>query len=301
MRTFGVEIEFKGDLGRALESLRHAGLEVQDSRHTHDTGVAPAGWCIKRDGSVSRGGELTSPVLDFDSESDREDLRTAVLALQAADAETDTSCGIHVHIGATDADGTPFSGRQIAAVVRFVYKFEDAIYRVASSGWQSLRPGARTYAKPIPEAVARAIMKARTAEDVLDVWDGNIRQSRYGFYAPYLDRYMALNLRSYWIRGTIEFRHFNSSLNPTRIWTYIAFCNAIMEDARMGHSRQVATNYPLGSMKDGRVKEDALMLRLQQVLTQEDKDTHRIMAKEDWKNFRKLLWKGSVPQGNLFN
>lgn len=300
MRTAGVEIEFSGDMGRALQCLRAAGLDAQDSRHTHDTGDAPSGWAIKRDGSIRHGGELTSPVLNFDSESDRADFYKAVEALQAANVTTDSSAGIHVHIGATNADGTPFTGKQIAAVVRFCYKFEDAIYRVASSGWRSLRPGATNYAKPIPESVARAIMSARTIQDVKDVWDGNIRQSRYGFYAPNLDRYTALNLRSYWSRKTIEFRFFNSSLNPTRIWTYIALCNAIMEDARMGHSRQVATNYPIGSMYEGRVKESALLLRLQQVLTQDDKDTHRLMSKEDWKNFRKLLWNGSVPQRNLF-
>lgn len=300
MRTFGVEVEFVGDLQRAIDCLEANGLTVQDSRHTHDTGIAPSAWCVKRDGSVSRGGELTSPVLDFDNADHKAQLFTAIKSLQEANADTHNSCGIHVHIGATNVDGSGFSGKQLAAVVRFCYKFEDALYRVASSGWQTLRPGARSYAQPIPEVTAKAIMSARTEDEVKQVWDGNIRQNRYGFYSPSLDRYTALNLRSYFFRKTVEFRYFNSSLNPTRIWTYVALCQAIMEDARRGHSRQTATNYPIGSMASGAVKQDALMLRLQQVLTQDDKDTDRLMSKEDWKNFRKLCWRGSVAQQNIF-
>jgi hypothetical protein len=301
MRTFGIEMEFVGDMRSVLREIRNAGFsDAIDATHTHNTGVAPDAWCVKRDGSVYDGGEVTSPILDFDNEENREQVNRVVKAMQRAGASTDPRAGIHVHIGARNHDGSLFTGKQIAATVRFVYKFEDAIYRIASSGWRSLRPGASTYAQPIPDATAKAIMAARTEQQVQNVWDGNSRQSRYGFYSPSLDRYTALNLRSFWLRQTIEFRHFNSSLNPNRIQAYIALCQAIMEDARQGHSRQVATHYPLGSMKAGLVTEEALFLRLQQVLTTTGRDTDRLMSKEDWKLIRKLGWNGSRPQEDIF-
>lgn len=303
MRRFGIEIEFEGDLGQAIEALREAGLSVIDARHTHDTGTAPAGWAVKRDGSVFRGGELVSPPLDFDDPEQRAQVTTAVEALQRSGATTTPQAGIHVHIEAKNDDGTVFTGRQIASVVRFVYKFEDAIYRIASSGWQSIRDGARSYCKPIPENTAQAIMKVKTIDELRNVWDGrslNGRERRANPFARHHDRYHGLNLRSFFMRGTIEFRYFNSSLNPVRIQTYIALCVAIGEDARRGYSRSVKKSYKLGAMKAGQVGENAVFLRLQQIFRSESKDTSIIMSTEDWKNLRNLCWKGSVPQENIF-
>lgn len=311
-RKFGVEVEFAGDMTLALDALRATGLQIHDSRHTHVSGRAPNGWTVKRDGSVSRGGELVSPPLDFDDPEQRGQVNIAVEALQAAGCTTDTAAGIHVHIEATNEDGTTFSAKQIGAVVRFFYKFEDAIYRIASSGWESLRPGARTYAVPIPEITAQKIMKVRTSEELERVWNGRAENDPYGYsYGEqrrrrsqqinhHHDRYHAVNLQSFFYRNTVEFRMFNSSLNPKRIQAYIALCMAIMEDARQGHSRSVKKSYRLGAMHSGQVSEQALMMRLQQVLRSEGKDTHVLMSEEDWKNLRKVCWKGSRPQPNIF-
>lgn len=303
MRKFGVEIEFEGDLGRAVEALQESGLNVLDARHTHNTGNAPSGWAVKRDGSVYRGGELVSPPLDFDDPAQRAQVTTAVEALQRAGVTTTPQAGIHVHCEATNDDGSLFTGRQIAAVVRFAYKFEDAIYRIASSGWETIRPGAASYCKPIPEVTAQSIMKVKTIEELRNVWDGRSINGRRGARNPLArnhDRYHGINLRSFFLRNTIEFRYFNSSLNPNRIQTYIALCVAITEDARRGYSRSVKKSYKLGSMKSGQVKEEAVFLRLQQILRTESKDTSVLMSEADWKNLRKLCWKGSKPQENIF-
>jgi hypothetical protein len=312
MRRFGVEIEFIGDLSNVLEALRETELVVIDSRHTHNTGNAPAGWALKRDGSVQGGGELVSPPLDFDDADQRGQVNAAVDALLRAGATTHHSAGIHVHIEAKNDDGSVFTGRQIGSVVRFGYKFEDAIYRIASSGWESLRPGARSYAKPVPEEVARAIMQAKTLEDIRNVWDGYTVGGRVrngGRWNHALERYYAVNLRSFFQRGTIEFRYFNSSLNATRIQTYIALCAAIVEDARRGQSRSVAKSFPLGGMHSGQVCEKKVFLRLQQILTTTSGDGNHskmaaeatpLMSKQDWKNLRTLCWKDSKPQPNIF-
>jgi hypothetical protein len=298
-RRFGVEIEFAGDMEAVIHSLRNAGIPVADMRHTHN-GHSETAWTVKYDGSVSRGGELVSPPLDFNTQ--REQVTKAVEALQAAGATTDRAAGIHVHIEAVHEDGSLMTGREIAAVVRFTYKFEDAIYRIASSGWNTMRPGSRTYCRPIPEATARAIMEVKTRDELRGVWDEgrSVRDQRSGRYSSYilraLDRYTATNLQSLFLRNTIEFRYFNSSVNPVRIQTYIALCMAIVDDARNGYSRSVTKSYRLGDMANGTVKESAVILRLQQILRSNSRDTKVCMSEEDWKNLRKLCWKGSRPQ-----
>lgn len=300
MRRFGLEVEFIGDLNVALAALRETGLEIIDGRHSH-LGHSNTGWTLKRDGSVQSGGELVSPPLDFDDPEQRGQVNLAVEALQRAGACPDPSAGIHVHIEAVNTDGSHFDGKQVAAVVRFAYKFEDAIYRIASSGWETIRPGARTYAQPIPETTAQAIMKARTTAEVRNIWDGMaVQGGRRSPVLQNLSRYCGVNLRSWIQRNTIEFRYFNSSVNPVRIQTYIALCVAIVEDARRGYSRSVKKSYKLGGMASGAVTEDAVFLRLQQVLRTESRDTSVLMSEEDWKNLRKVCWKASKPQENNF-
>lgn len=298
-KRFGVEIEFSGDVRAVVAALRAEGIETIDATHTH-LGHSETGWTVKRDGSVQRGGELVSPPLDFTNEEQRGQVTRAVAALQSTGAKPDPSAGIHVHVEAKHEDGTPMTGRELAAVVRFTYKFEDAIYRIASSGWRTLRNGARTYAQPIPEATAKAIMEVKTTDELQRVWDGTTANGRHrlpsGFRAAQ-DRYTATNLRSFFQRGTIEFRYFNSSVNPDRVQAYIALCVAIVDDARNGYSRSVKKSYRLGGMADGTTCEKALFLRLQQILRSNSKDTKVCMSAEDWKNLRKLCWgKGSVPQ-----
>lgn len=304
MKRFGLEVEFIGDLDAVITKLRDAGLAVRDGRHSH-LGFSLTEWTVKRDGSVQRGGELVSPPLDFTNENERGQVTRAVQALQDSGAQPDHSAGIHVHIEAKHENGDPLTAREIAAVVRFTYKFEDAIYRIASSGWQTIRHCARTYAKPIPEATAQAIMKVKTIDELQNVWDGQPLNGNYSrrqsmSYRRHLDRYTATNLRAFFDKNTIEFRYFNSSVNPVRVQTYIALCMAIVDDARLGYSRSVKKSYRLGSMATGAVTEKALFLRLQQVLRTKSKDTSVVMSEEDWKNLRKLCWNGSVPQMNVF-
>ena len=147
----------------------------------------------------------------------------------------------------------------------------------------------------------REMTKARTQEDVRWIWDHGVlcgdSRSRWG---EHMDRYFAVNLRSYFMRNTIEFRCFNSTCNGDRMQAYIALCMAIVQDARHGHARYVGKNYPLGSMASGRVTEQAIMLRLQQVLRSASRDTHVLMSEADWKNLRKTCWRDSRPQNDIF-
>lgn len=311
MRKFGLEIEV-GTLHSAdelVEMLAEAGITCINSAYTHQ-GNSMTDWMLKSDGSLGglrdaegrslSGYEFVSPPLDFDDPDQRGQVDVVASVLERTCTPVPQG-GIHVHIEAVNDDGSQMTGRQIGSVVRFFHKFEDAIYRIASSGWAELRPGARTYAKSIPEEAVQAICKARTNADVRAVWDGNYSTNgRSMWTSASLDRYFAVNLRSYFMRNTIEFRCFNSTVNGKRMQAYIALSMAMVQDARHGHARYTKKNYPLGSMYSGAVTEQALMLRLQQVLRSAGRDTHVLMSEADWKNLRKTCWRDSVPQRNIF-
>lgn len=289
MTTFGIEIEFKGNLRELSRQLANVGLGVRDSSHTH-FGFDATAWTVKRDGSVNSGGELVSPPLEFSDPTARGQVDLAVRALQLAGCTPDESAGIHIHIDASD-----LSARQVAAVGRFFFKFEDVLYRLASSGWGHMRNGAGRYAPPIKEEIVKKLTKVRDEDGFLRAWYGSVQQGRYSRRDHgHGSRYCGLNLHSWLYRGTIEFRIFNSSVNPQRIQGMIALAHAIVQDAREGYSRSTAKSYRLGGMVEGTTIADSAFLRFQQVLTTDSKDTKRVMAKEDWKLIR-FMWKDSAP------
>lgn len=289
MRKFGVEVEYGGSTTNALTALRAAGL-TNHERIASYVGHDERYWSIKTDASVHGGGEMVSPPLDFDTAADREQVTSAINALRDSGATTLEAAGIHVHVDASD-----LTAEQVAAVVRCFTKFEDVIYRIASSGWTAIRPGAAQYAKPLPFDRVQKMAKSKTMDQLMCAW--------YGYDAEYLSgaqraarnhgdssRYVGLNLHSYFYRRTIEFRVFNSSLNPERVQAYIAMCVALVEDARRGNRRSINKRYALGGMAGGTTKDANAFHRFQQVLRYEAG-----MGLDDMKRLTRV-WKDSRPQ-----
>jgi hypothetical protein len=300
--TFGVEIEtgFRRNVGNfdtLLAAMRAEGLSVIDQRDRH-FGFDHESWSLKYDATVGRGCEVVSPPLRFDKEEDRAQVDKAMRALLMGGCEVRDEAGIHVHVNASD-----LSARQIANIVRFVYKFEDVLYRIASSGWDQIRSAAlrdpyegEAYAKEITEEMAKRMMKVRDEDALTRAWGGS-RWNSEG------DRYHAVNLTPWWSMGTVEFRMFNTTLNAERLQAYIAIAVAIVRDARNGQARQVKTHYPLGSMARDPRKAKAMFLRFQQVMTTKSGDSAKsnradlppLMSKQDWKRVL-FCWKDSFAQ-----
>lgn len=290
-RKFGIEIEFgcdgsRGNLQRFADALQAAGLG--DGRVYPYNRNAPAPlWTIKADGSVS-GGEMVSPPLMIDEPADREQVTRAIEAIKAAGAYTDPSAGIHVHI-----DGSGMDATQVAAVARIFTKFEDCIYRVASSGWETMRAGAVGFAGPLPYNRAQRIARAKTEDQVARAYYGAANGTNVAYrMTAHHDgaRYCGLNLHSWFYRKTIEFRVFNSSLNPERVQGYIGMCMAMVQDARNGFKRSINRRYELGGMAAGTTNEVNARHRFLQVLRYDGG-----MALEDMERLTKI-WKDSKPQ-----
>jgi hypothetical protein len=289
MLKFGVEMEYKGDPAKVATAMRQSGLLFIDARREY-MGFSETHWMLKRDGSVSNGGELVSPPLDFDNPENREQVNIAVRAMQEAGCEPESGAGIHVHVEAKHEDGRVFTARELAASIRFFHKFQDLIYRIASSGWTKIGTRADSYCKPISEDLATRMMKVRSEEALRRLWYRESHDYQNDHYNS--TRYRGINLHSFFQGpGTIELRVFNSSMNPDRVQAYIALSCAIIRDVRNGYNRSVKKSYKLGGMATGETDEDKAMLRFQQVMCYEAG-----MSKEDWKNLRKTCWNDSVPQ-----
>jgi hypothetical protein len=247
-RRFGIEVEFKGSRDRVVAELAAAGLSGRHSQVNY-TYSPESEWVVKADASVTRGGELVGPPLDFDDPEQRAQVNTAIACLVRAGASTDPAAGIHVHI-----DGTDLDAKQVGAIGRFWVKYEDSIYRMASSGWNTIRPNAlNNYAKLLDVQRAKKLMKANTKEALKEAWYGE-----NNFYTNpnpeqvhgHSSRYCGLNLHSWFYRGTIEFRVFNSSLNADRVQCYIAMSMAIVQYARQGFRASISTATSIGSMAE---------------------------------------------------
>ena len=282
MRRFGIEVEFGGSTTAVIRELVVAGLSSRNGISSY-IGNSDTEWIVKTDASVPGGGELVSPPLDFDNDEQREQVTRAFAALAAAGATTDRNAGIHVHVESRD-----LSAKQVAAVGRLFARFEDCIYRLASSGWNNIRPGARTYCRPLSSTQIAGLVRARTEQDVKNAYYGP--GADYSHSHGHSSRYCGLNLHSHFYRGTIEFRVFNSTMNAVRAQTYIAVAVALVQDARNGNVRSVTKAYKLGDMKAGRVSEDAALFNFLQVLRYKAG-----MGLDDYRNVKRF-WKDSKAQ-----
>lgn len=236
-RKFGLELEFEGDLSLTTDKLQAAGL---CSGRTNYSAFSQTHWVAKTDGSVHSGGEIVSPPLMFDDPEQRGQIKR-VVDIMRDDAECYASeqAGIHVHI-----DGSDLDPANVQYLIRLWTKYEDIILRIATSGWEGLRSGGRTYCKPLEEVQVQSLTanNITTLLELAQAWNGPGWNSAYGFDGhnggtDIGTRYRGLNLQSYFHRRTVEFRIFNSSMNPERINAYVAMCMALMDAAKAGAKR----------------------------------------------------------------
>lgn len=283
MRRFGIEIECAGDRTALSAALGAAGF---GGRFHGYQGNDEHQWVVKSDASIQSvtGAEVVSPPLDFDDPEQREQVSKVVRTIREAGARTTPEAGIHIHIESRD-----LTAKQVAAVGRLFVKYEDLLYRLASSGWNSVRPRAfSNYARLYPDELKERLPRVRDEDSLRLCYYGRGR----GTFAGHSDmtRSYGVNLHSHFWRGTIEFRIFNSSMNPERIQTYIAICMALVQDARNGKIRSINKRMALGDMAAGRLDPDKAIFAFLSVVRYQAG-----MSVEDYRRVKKL-WKDSVPQ-----
>lgn len=216
-RRFGVEIEFLSTITKeqAVTSLRAAGIRVESSYYTHDT--TPF-WKIVTDGSC--GLELVSPVLE--GEAGLEEVRIAATALEAAGAQVDKRCGLHVHF---DARGMKL--KSIKNLFKLWLKFEDVL---------------DTFQPPSRRGSANRYCQTNLPNEPIGAGDHRGQCSRMfrkidacatieEMKALYPCRYRKLNIQSYFRHQTLEVRHHSGTTCPEKITHWVRLMARLFDTA----------------------------------------------------------------------
>lgn len=240
-QLFGVEIEMTGicrrkaaeTVAEVLESeVKYHDFSVYDKREIED-GKGRV-WTVMRDASIesvindgenesydSYKVELVTPPLNY---GDIELLQTVVRKLKENGAVRHNSCGIHVHV-----DGSNHNAASIRRLLNFIANRQDLIYEALGIGER-----ADHWCRKINPEMYRRMKECGniTKEEAENIWYSRVNDGYCGgefeksyHYNP--TRYHGINLHSYFTKGTIEFRLFNSTLHAGKIKAYIQFCLAM--------------------------------------------------------------------------
>ena len=235
-QRFGVEIEMTG-ITRATAAKVIAGHFHTTATHvggSYDTytvrGEDGRQWNLVRDQSIDRRNsrgytdrheysvELVTPICKYD---DITTIQEIVRKLRSAGAKVNDSCGIHVHVDASQHDV-----RTLRNLVNIMASKEDLLYKALDVEVERER-----YCKKVDMNFLEKLNKKKPKEmrDLEDIWYEGYGYNRHAHYNN--SRYRALNLHSVFTKGTVEFRLFNSMLHAGEVKSYIQLCLAINNQA----------------------------------------------------------------------
>ena len=238
-QVFGVEVEMTGisrqkaaDLvGEILGTTpSHPDRTCYQTRTILDQ--ASRVWKIMRDSSIypcqnddsnenmdEYKVEFVTPPLKYE---DIELLQNIIRKLRENGAKTNASCGIHVHI-----DGANHNPTSLKKLVTFMIARQDLIYEALEIGQRESR-----WCKKLNENILKEMKSCKelTKDEAERIWYSVANDGYYGQidHTHYNEtRYHGINLHSYFSKGTVEFRLFNSTLHAGKIKAYIQFCLAV--------------------------------------------------------------------------
>ena len=213
-RKFGIELELVGitreQAGRALTQV---GVEVRDEGYNHDT---RSYWKMVSDSSVRGDFELVSPVLR--GEDGIHQARKVATALDDMGATANRSCGYHVHLDAAD-----LTASDIRAIVT---RYADHESEIDAFMPPSRRGNTNSYCGSVIElARSERFQSAGTIRDLVNAQGG---------------RYFKVNLQSYYVHKTIEFRQHSGTINAAKIVNWVLFLQQFTEGCRTPSSAEIA-------------------------------------------------------------
>ena len=231
-RTFGVELEIVHpsqpcNMLEVARIITEAGVACIAEGYNHTT---RAHWKVIADASVhnnntDRGCEVVSPVLA--GEAGLAVLATVCRALQAAGYSVNKTCGMHVHVGASD-----LTVAKMKTLVKTWVKFEDSLECLVSES----RRGQATFCKSNVQTVTGRRYGSDDAQNVVICEEAfakidactTLDQIRTLFRS---DRYHKLNLESLWRHRTVEVRLHQGSINATKACEWVRLCVGMVDGA----------------------------------------------------------------------
>lgn len=238
-QLFGVEVEMTGitreKAARLVAEVLGTTPSHPESNCYHTRTIADQAarkWKIMRDSSIEaiRSDGTSEPLDEYRVEfvtpplnySDIELLQNIIRKLQENGAKAHSSCGIHIHV-----DGANHTAVSLRRLVNFMTARQDLIYEALQIGDRE-----SNWCHKLNKTLLDAMKKDKnlTKEKAEEIWysranDGYCGGIDHQHYNA--TRYHGVNLHSFFTKGTVEFRLFNSTLHAGKIKAYIQFCLAV--------------------------------------------------------------------------
>ena len=238
-QLFGVEVEMTGitreKAARLVAGVLGTTPSHPESNCYHTRTIADQAarkWKIMRDSSITpiRNDDTSEPLDEYRVEfvtpplnySDIELLQNIIRKLRENGAKTHSSCGIHIHV-----DGANHTAVSLRRLVNFMTARQDLIYEALQIGDRE-----SSWCHKLNKTLLDAMKKDKnlTKEKAEEVWysranDGYCGGIDHQHYNS--TRYHGVNLHSFFTKGTVEFRLFNSTLHAGKIKADIQFCLAV--------------------------------------------------------------------------
>lgn len=219
-----------GRTNRINKSKRFVAVEIEVARaeagnHGVVETVRQWGGAVVTDGSVREGYEINTAPASGDTLVMQ--LAEICFALEASGSRATVKCGVHTHV-----DGRDFTCLSLKKLCLLWDKVEEAMFQLVIGRRRTNRycvPCAHTYTNGLA-----SVTSERTAEEVLsrNVYSGeyDVRRAKKNKYAS--ARYKAMNLHSWFYRGTIEFRLHQGVTDRRKITNWSMLCAAIVDAAK---------------------------------------------------------------------
>ena len=238
-QLFGVEVEMTGitreKAARLVAGVLGTTPSHPESNCYHTRTIADQAarkWKIMRDSSITpiRNDDTSEPLDEYRVEfvtpplnySDIELLQNIIRKLRENGAKAHSSCGIHIHV-----DGANHTAVSLRRLVNFMTAIQDLIYEALQIGDRE-----SSWCHKLNKTLLDAMKKDKylTKEKAEEIWysranDGYCGGIDHQHYNS--TRYHGVNLHSFFTKGTVEFRLFNSTLHAGKIKAYIQFCLAV--------------------------------------------------------------------------
>lgn len=243
-QCFGVEVEMTGI---TREQAAHALADYFGTVAFHSGGVYDTWtvrdnegkeWKLMSDGSIraerkTQTGytsenfstyyrvEMVTPKLTYE---ELPKFQECVRRVRYAGAKVNSSCGIHVHV-----DASNHNRQSLKNLIGIMYSKEDILFKALRVNESRASRWCQKVREPMLRK-ARALSSEETKDltQLESIWyEGNVSNREHYNWT----RYYALNLHSVFYRGTVEWRCFNSTLHAGRAAAYVNLCLAISAQA----------------------------------------------------------------------
>lgn len=201
-------------------------------------------WRLVNDGSIScqrvsngrivssdseHSVELVTPILKYE---DMYMLQNVVRALRHGGAFVNESCGIHVHVDASNHNHISLKN-----LMTIMYSKEDMLFRALNVNPNRVHRYCKKVREPVLADIRKIPNRSLSMDSIKNIWyDGD---SNWNVHY-HNTRYHALNLHATFTKGTVEFRMFNSTLHAGIVRSYV--CLALGMSAQAIEQKSASMN-----------------------------------------------------------